>query len=158
MRQRRSIHARGSMGNKSKRNRRSKSVMVAADTQGQAKLSGQLDPDMRAKCAEIAANIPSKPRDMASIIRDAQKLFDWITTGNLPEPRTPNDGGTIGPHSGEDADIGRSKGESLEGKLPLMPAVTAFDNVVEQIVRDARDDEGVASGDPTRSTAQVRTP
>ena len=137
------------MGNKSKRNRRSKSGIAVADMQGQAERSGQLeaglsfaDRDMRAKCAEIAAGLSSKPTDMASIIRDAQKLFNWVMTGNLQEPRTPNEGETIDPDSGEDADIGRSIGEPLDRKLPPMPAVTAFDNVVEQIVRDARDDGG----------------
>jgi hypothetical protein len=136
------------MGNKSKRNRKSKSGIAVADMSGQAQLSGQseaaiasADRDIRAKCAEIAASLPSKPTDMASIILDAQKLFDWITTGNLPGSRTLNAGETTDPHSCEGADIGTSKGMSPEEKLPPMPAVTAFDNVVEQIVRETRDDE-----------------
>jgi hypothetical protein len=44
--------------------------------------------------------------------------------------------------SGEASDIGPSKGASLERTLPPMPAVEAFDNGVEQIVRDARGDDG----------------
>ena len=78
------------MGTRSKRNRKSKSGTVTAEKRGQAGLSGQLDAelgfadrDMRAKCAEIAASLPVKPTDIVSIIRDAQKLFDWITTGKL---------------------------------------------------------------------------
>ena len=123
--------------------------MAVGDTRGQARLSGQSDSaldladrNMRVKCAEIAASLPFKSTDMASIIRDAQKLFDWITTGKLRGPRTLNDGERIDPHFGEFADIRTSKGDSSEGKLPPMPAATAFDNVVEQIVREARDDNG----------------
>ena len=77
------------MGTKSKGKRKSKSQMAAADIRSQTKLSGHLDAapgladrDMRAKCAGIAASLPVKPTDIASIIRDAQKLFDWITTGS----------------------------------------------------------------------------
>jgi hypothetical protein len=136
------------MGTKSKRNRRSKSGMAAADKRGQARLSGQLDAelgfadrDMRAKCAEIAASLPVKPTDIASIIRDAQKLFDWIMTGKLRGPRMLNDGETIEPHSDTDADTGPSHG-GLPTESPPMPAATTLDNVVEQIVRHARDDDG----------------
>jgi len=132
------------MGTKSKRNRRSKSGMAAADRRGQARLFGQFeaapgfaDRDMRLKCAEIAASLPLKPSDIASIIRDAQKLYDWITTGNLREPRMLNEGKTIEPHSGKGADTGPSKGESPEREWLPMPAVTTLDSVVEQIVRNA---------------------
>jgi hypothetical protein len=137
------------MGNKSKKTRRSKSGIAVADMRGQARLSGQSDAalgladcNMRAKCAEIAATLACKPTDITSIIRDAQKLFDWITTGNLRAPRTPNDGETIEPHSGEGADIAPSKGVPSESKWPPMPAVSTLDNVVQQIVRNARGDEG----------------
>lgn len=137
------------MGIKSKRNRKSKSGMPAADKRGQAGLSGQFDAtlgfpdrDMRAKCAEIAASLPFKPTDIASIIRDAQKLFDWITTGKLREPGMLNDAQTSERHSGKCADIGRSKGEPPEREWQPMPAATTLDNIVEQIVRDARDDDG----------------
>jgi hypothetical protein len=136
------------MGTKSKRNRRSKSGTAAADKRGQAELSGQLDAalgfadrDMRAKCAEIAANLPVKPTDIASIIRDAQKLFDWITTGKLRGPCTLNDGETIEPPSGKGAYIGHSRGEAPKREWPPMPTTTTLDNVVEQIVRHARDDD-----------------
>lgn len=137
------------MGTKSKRNCRSKSGMAAADKRGQAGLSGQLDAelgfadrDMRAKCAEIAASLPVKPTDIASIIRDAQKLFDWIMTGKLRGPRMLNDGETIEPHSDTDADTDPSHGGPPKTELPPMPAATTLDNVVEQIVRHARDDNG----------------
>lgn len=137
------------MGTKSKRNRRSKSGMAAADKRGQARLSGQLDAelgfadrDMRAKCAEIAASLPVKPTDIASIIRDAQKLFDWIMTGKLRGPRMLNDGETIEPHSDTDADTDPSHGGPPKTESPPMPAATTLDNVVEQIVRHARDDNG----------------
>jgi hypothetical protein len=140
------------MGTKPKRNRRSKSGMAAADKRAPAGLSGQLDAalgsadrDMRAKCAEIAASLPFKPPDIASIIRDAQKLFDWITTGKLREPRMLNDGETIERRSGKGADIDPSKGESPESEWLPMPAATTLDNVVDQIVRDARDDDGAAN-------------
>jgi hypothetical protein len=153
----------GSMGNKSKRNRRSKSGIAVTDTRGQAGPSarsdtalGLADRDMRAKCAEIAASLPFKPTDVDSVIRDAQKLFDWITTGDLPGLRALSDAGTKDPHSSEDADIDRSKSESPNRELPPMPVVTAFDNVVEQIMRDARDDDGLVSVE--RPTAHVRTP
>ena len=143
------IHAQGNMGTKSKGNRRSRSRTAAADKRGQARLFGQLDAelgfadrDMRAKCAEIAAGLPFKPTDIASIIRDAQKLFDWITTGKLREPRMLNDGETIEPHTGKGADTGPSQGDSPEREWLPMPAVATLDNVVEQIVRDARDDDG----------------
>jgi len=134
---------------KSKKNRRSKSGTAAAHIRGQAGRFGQLDAalgfadrDMRAKCAEIAASLPFKPTDVGSIIRDAQKLFDWITTGKLRGPRSLNDEETIEPNSGEGADTGPSKGESPQRKWPPMPAVATLDNIVEQIVHDARDDDG----------------
>ncbi len=143
------IQARGNMRTKSKRNRKSKSGMAAADKRGQARLSGQLDAelgfadrDMRAKCAEIAASLPVKPTDIASIIRDAQKLFDWIMTGKLRGPRMLNDGETIEPHSDTDADTDPSHGGPPKTESPPMPAATTLDNVVEQIVRHARDDNG----------------
>jgi len=123
--------------------------MAAADVRGRGRRSDHLetalgfaDRDMRAKCAEIAANLPFKPTDVASIIRDAQKLFDWITTGKLLGARPLNDEEAIEPQSGEDIDIGLSKGESPQRKWPAMPAVTTLDNVVEQIARNARDDDG----------------
>ena len=99
---------------------------------------------MRARCAEIAASLPFKPTDIASIIRDAQRLFDWITTGKLQEPRMLNDGETIERRSGKGADIDPSKGELPESEWLPMPAATTLDNVVDQIVRDARDDAGAA--------------
>ncbi len=138
----------GNVGTRSKKNRKSKRKTAAADVRSQAGLSGQLgaalgfvDRDMRAKCAEIAASLPVEQTDIASIIRDAQKLFDWITTGKLLGPRTLNAGETIEPHSGRGADIGAAQGEPPEREWPQMPAVTTLDNVVEQIVRDARDDD-----------------
>ena len=137
------------MGNKSKKTCRSKSGIAVADVRGQIGLSEQSDAtlgfadrDMRAKCAEIAARLAFKPTDLTSIIRDAQKLFDWITTGNLRAPRTLNDEEPIEPHSGEGADIAPSKGESPESKWPPMPAVSTLDKVVQQIVRNARGDDG----------------
>jgi len=102
---------------------------------------GFADHDMRAKCAEIVASLPVKPTDIASIIRDAQ-LFDWIITGKLRGPRTPNDGETIEPHSGKDADSGPSQGGPQKRESPPMPAATTLDDVVEQIVRHARDEDG----------------
>jgi hypothetical protein len=96
---------------------------------------------MRAKCAEIAASLPVKPTDIASIISDAEKLFDWITTGKLREFRSPNDGETIEPHSGKDAVTGPSQRGPPKRESPRMPAATTLDNVVEQIVRHARDDD-----------------
>jgi len=134
---------------KSKKNRRSKSGMAATHLRGQAGRFGQLDTalgfadrDVRARCAEIAASLPFKPTDIASIIRDAQKLFDWITTGKLRGPRWLNDEETIEPHSGENTDIGLSKGEPPQRQWPPMPAVTTLDNVVEQIAHTARDEGG----------------
>lgn len=85
----------------------------------------------RTKRAEIAASLPFKPTDIASIIRDARKLFDWITTGKLQEPRMLNDGETIEPRSGKDADTGPSRGGPPKRESPPMPAATTLDNVVE---------------------------
>ena len=114
---------------------------------GQAGLSGQTDAaldfadrDMRAKCAEIAASLAFKPADITSIIRDAEKLFDWITTGKLRGPRALSDGETIESHPSEGATIGLSNSRSPDGEWPQMPAVTTLNKVVEQIVRDARND------------------
>ena len=132
------------MTTKSKRNRRSKSGMAVADkTKWQLDAAlGFADRDMRAKCAEIAASLPVKPTDIASIIRDAQKLFDWIMTGKLQEPRVLNDGETIEPHSGKDADIGPSRGGPPKRESPPMPAATRLDNVAQQIVLNARGGDG----------------
>ena len=99
---------------------------------------------MRAKCAEIAARLAFKPTDITSIIHDAQKLFDWITTGDPRAPHTPNAGETTEPHSGKGADLARAKGGPAESKWPPMPAVSTLDNVVQQIVRNARGDDGRA--------------
>jgi hypothetical protein len=53
-----------------------------------------------------------------------------------------NEGKTIELHSGKGADTGPSKGASPEREWLPMPAVTTLDNVVEQIVRNAQDDDG----------------
>ena len=137
------------MGNKSKKSRKSKSGRAVAARRGQAGRSRQTDAaagcadrDMRAKCAEIAARLAFKPTDITSIIHDAQKLFDWITTGDPQAPGTPNDAETIEPHSGKGADIAPAEGESPDSKWPPMPAASTLDNVVQQIVRYARGDDG----------------
>jgi len=139
------------MGSKSKKSRKAKSGRAVADRRGRAGLSGQTDAapsfadrDMRAKCAEIAARLAFKPTDITSIIRDAQKLFDWVTAGDPRAPRTSNDGETIEPPSGKGADLAAAKGGPPESKWPPMPAVSTLDNVVQQIVRNARGDDGRA--------------
>ena len=43
----------------------------------------------------------------------------------------PNDGETIEPHSGKDADTGLSQAGPPKRKSPPMPAATTLDNVVE---------------------------
>ena len=53
-----------------------------------------------------------------------------------------NDGETIEPHSDTDADTDPSHGGPPKTESPPMPAATTLDNVVEQIVRHARDDNG----------------